>query len=162
MPGFDESSSNGRYYGKQQIPTAQTQADKEAMLAQHLRTGTIIEVLIPGDLPLPEDTTVICYAEPDAELAQKILMKIDSPWQVVTETVRRPTRIVNEDGCKTRLWQAEPSGRIAKRPPDTQQGPVRRNHDGKYRIAERGGIGIHAERMQRGKNRDGSKARPAA
>src|SRR5215204_5518550 len=76
--------------------------------------------------------------------------------------VRRPTRIVNRGGCKTRLWQAEPSGRIAKRSPDTQQDPVRRNHDGKYRIAERGGIGIDAERMQRSKNRDGFKARPAA
>ncbi len=85
MPGFEESATNGRYYEQQQIPTARTEADKEAMLAEHLPAGTMIEVLVRGDLPLPQNTTVICYSDPDADLARKILSEVGAPWPIITE-----------------------------------------------------------------------------
>lgn len=88
MPGFEESPSNGRYYGQQQIPTARVEADKEAMLAEHLPAGTMIEVLVRGDLRLPQGTAVLCYSEADAHLARKILNQVDRPWQVITEEPR--------------------------------------------------------------------------
>lgn len=83
--GYPESATNGRYYGQQQIPTARTDRDKAATLAKHVRTGAIIEVLVRGDLPLPASTTVVCYSEPDEELARRILTEVGSVWQVKRE-----------------------------------------------------------------------------
>lgn len=80
-PGFPESSTNGRYYGKQQIPVAQTGADKAALLQKHLK-NTMIEVLIHGDLALTDSTSVLCYSEVDTEIAKDVLKKVGSPWKV--------------------------------------------------------------------------------
>jgi hypothetical protein len=81
-PGFPESPTNGRYYGGLQIPVARTDEDKSAMLDKHLPKGTVIEVLVHGDLELPETTEIICYSDADAELAEDTLMKAGAPWAV--------------------------------------------------------------------------------
>lgn len=80
--GAPESNTNGRYYLGHQIPIARTQEDKMAMLTKHLPLGTMIEVLIHGDLKLPDDTSVICYSEDDAKIARTILEELQCPWKV--------------------------------------------------------------------------------
>ena len=80
--GAPESNTNGRYYLGHQIPIARTEQDKAAMLAKHLPFGTMIEVLIHGDLALPNDTTVTCYSEDDAKIARAVLSQIQCPWKV--------------------------------------------------------------------------------
>lgn len=80
--GAPESDTNGRYYPGHQIPIARTQGDKMVMLAKHLPLGTMIEVLIHGDLTLPDDATAICYSEEDARIARDILKQIECPWKV--------------------------------------------------------------------------------
>ena len=52
------------------------------MLAKHLPLGTMIEVLIHGDLTLPDDATAICYSEEDARIARDILKQIECPRKV--------------------------------------------------------------------------------
>jgi hypothetical protein len=80
--GFPESKTNGRYYLGHQIPIAREKEDMMAMLAEHLPLGTMIEVLIHGDLTLPDDTSVLCYSEDDAKIARDILAKLSCPWKV--------------------------------------------------------------------------------
>lgn len=80
--GFAESNTNGRYYLGHQIPIARTAEDQMAMLAKHLPLGTMIEVLIHGDLTLPEDTGVICYSDEDAKIARSVLSQLQCPWKV--------------------------------------------------------------------------------
>jgi hypothetical protein len=80
--GAPESNTNGRYYLGHQIPIARTEEDKMAMLAKHLPLGTMIEVLIHGDLTLPDDTSVVCYSEGDTKIARNVLGKIECPWMV--------------------------------------------------------------------------------
>jgi hypothetical protein len=80
--GAPESKTNGRYYPGHQIPIARTEEDKSAMLAKHLPLGTMIEVLVHGDLKLPHDTSVICYSDDDSTIARNILNQLRSPWVV--------------------------------------------------------------------------------
>ncbi len=81
-PGFPESATNGRYYDKHQIPIACTDADKKAMLKSHLPANTMIEVLVHGDLKLPNQTEVICFSEGDQAIAKDVLAKVGAPWKV--------------------------------------------------------------------------------
>jgi hypothetical protein len=80
-PGFPESSSNGRYYDAHQIPVARIDCDKRSQLRAHYNR-TMIEVLIHGDLPLPDNVIVQTYSEADAEAAKKVLVALDNPWPV--------------------------------------------------------------------------------
>jgi hypothetical protein len=80
--GVPESNIDGRYYPDHQIPIARTIEDQMAMLAKHLPLGTMIEVLIHGDLTLPDDTTVICYSHDDAKIARAVLSQIGCPWKI--------------------------------------------------------------------------------
>ncbi len=80
-PGFTESATNGRYYDDHQIPVARTIADKNAMLNEHL-ANTMIEVLIHGDLAIPDNTVVYCYADPDARTARRVLTATQCPWTI--------------------------------------------------------------------------------
>ena len=80
--GFPESETNGRYYTGHQIPIARTEADKNAMLKKYVGTSTMIEVLAHGDVPLPENTNVICYSDQDADLAKRVLAKLGSKWAI--------------------------------------------------------------------------------
>lgn len=81
-PGFPESPTNGRYYDQKQIPVAKATADKRAMLEAHL-SRTMIEVLVPDTLPLPEATLISCYSQDDEDLALKVLHTLQRPWDVV-------------------------------------------------------------------------------
>jgi len=89
-PGFPASPTNGRYYDNHQIPIARTEDDMLAMLNAHLGTETMIEVLIHGDLPLTNKTTVVCYSTPDIDIARRVLTETGSPWQLVTEDSPSP------------------------------------------------------------------------
>src|SRR5712671_6512949 len=80
-PGFAESATNGRYYDDHQIPVARTIADKKAMLSEHL-ANTMIEVLVHGDMALPDDTRVHCYADLDVRSARQVVTAIQCPWQI--------------------------------------------------------------------------------
>ena len=80
--GVPESKTNGRYYLGHQIPIARTDEDKMSMLAMHLPLGTMIEVLIHGDLKLPDDTIVLCYSEDDLSTARGVLTQLQTPWQI--------------------------------------------------------------------------------
>jgi hypothetical protein len=80
--GFPESKTNGRYYLGHQIPIAREREDMMAMLMKHLPLGTMIEVLIHGDLALPDDSTVLCYSEADARIARDILCQLSCPWEI--------------------------------------------------------------------------------
>lgn len=82
-PGFPESSTNGRYYGSLQIPIAKSESDKAAMLAKHVGTDSMIEVLIPGELRLPENTSVLCFCRQDYDLAEHILSAQSLKWQPI-------------------------------------------------------------------------------
>lgn len=85
MPGRPESLTNGRYYEDRQIPIARTLADKQALLNTHVPQGTMIEVLIHGDLPLPDDTTIVCFGNDDKELARRVLTATIVPWSLAVE-----------------------------------------------------------------------------
>lgn len=80
--GFPESETNGRYYDGKTLPIARTEADKEHLLKKHYPAGTMIEVLVCDQLPLPEDTKVICYAPEDLAIAQRVGDALGSAWQV--------------------------------------------------------------------------------
>jgi len=93
--GFAESATNGRYYDSQQIPVARTTADQKAMLSRHL-SNTMIEVLIHGDLVLPPETIVYCYAEPDARIARQVFTTIHCSWAI--KLVSPPVKNPRDDG----------------------------------------------------------------
>jgi hypothetical protein len=81
--GFPESATNGRYYLGHQIPIARDHEDMNTMLNEHLPLGTMIEVLIHGDLRLSDQTTVTCYSAADAKIAAEILTSLQCPWTVI-------------------------------------------------------------------------------
>jgi hypothetical protein len=85
--GFPESPINGRYYNGHQLPIARTPEDMSSMLNHHLAVGTMIEVLVHGDLPLPDGTRIICYANVDADIAQGVFDELESSWKI---EVREP------------------------------------------------------------------------
>lgn len=80
--GFPESATNGRYYPGHQIPIARSDADKTTMMQAHLDAGTMIEVLVHGDIALPDDTSLTCYAEQDLEIAKDVLKALQCPWEL--------------------------------------------------------------------------------
>jgi hypothetical protein len=82
QPGFPESSTNGRYYDQHQIPIARSDDDKMAMLEKHLPANTMIEVLVHGNLVLPDCTEIACFSDADAKIAKEVLSKVGAPWNV--------------------------------------------------------------------------------
>jgi len=82
--GFPESTVNGRYYGDHQIPIAKSETEKRAMLEYYAESDVMIEVLVHGDLPLPDDTTIVCYSDADAKIAQSVLSTAKIRWDVTT------------------------------------------------------------------------------
>lgn len=81
MPGWQASSTNGRYYGNQQIPVAKNESDKRELLNVHLNRS-MIEVLIENEFTLPDDTKIVVYSDADVILAQDCLNKIKIGWQI--------------------------------------------------------------------------------
>jgi hypothetical protein len=89
-PGFPESPTNGRYYDRHQIPIARTAADRRAMLETHLPANTMIEVLVHGDLILPDRTEIVCFSDADAKAAEGVLSKVEAPWNVTSSAPPGP------------------------------------------------------------------------
>ena len=81
--GFPESITNGRYYGKAEIPVARTERDQVAMLERYAGTDSMIEVLVPGEFPLLHGTAVYCFSAEDRDLAARILGRCDVDWSVI-------------------------------------------------------------------------------
>lgn len=81
-PGHQPSDVNGRYYGDMQIPVARKNSDQLAMIAEAIKRGWMIEVLVAQDLPLPDDIRVVCYSNEDAAIAQHVLAAIGRPWSI--------------------------------------------------------------------------------
>lgn len=79
--GWPESTSNGRYYGSHQIPVARTATEKTALLQAHLNKN-MIEVLVHGDVKLPDSTYVTTYSDADQKIAAHILASVECPWTV--------------------------------------------------------------------------------
>lgn len=82
--GYSESLTNGRYYEQHQIPIARSDADKAAMLKRYLKANTVIEVLIHGNLALPDDIDIACFAEADAQIARAVLSNVGTRWRVLS------------------------------------------------------------------------------
>jgi hypothetical protein len=81
--GFPESLTNGRYYGKAEIPVARTKRDQTAMLERYASTDSMIEVLVPDKLILPQGTAVYCFSSEDRELAARILAQCGVGWSLI-------------------------------------------------------------------------------
>jgi hypothetical protein len=81
-PGHSESGRNGKYYTGHEIPIGRSPAEKQAILKHPLNAQTMIEVLVHGDLALPDDTKIICYSKEDAEAAENVLTQLGCPWGV--------------------------------------------------------------------------------
>jgi len=88
--GFEESSTNGRYYETKQIPIAREDNDKISMLNAFADSDTMIEVLVEGGVDLPPDTTIVCYSDEDSELAAHILEATGMEWAISTELPAGP------------------------------------------------------------------------
>jgi len=80
--GFPESDTNGRYYDGKTLPIARTSLDKQRLLEKHYPAGTMIEVLVRDQLPLPEDTTISCYAPGDLAIAEGVFEALGVHWQI--------------------------------------------------------------------------------
>ena len=80
--GHQESLENGRYYGSKQIPIAVTEEDKAAMTTAAQKHNIMIEVLIPEELPLPKDLSIVCYSRNDAAIAEKIVSRFNLKYNV--------------------------------------------------------------------------------
>jgi hypothetical protein len=79
-PGHPDSRRNGRYFGTHQIPTARSNEQMAAMLDECLPARIMIEVLVHGDLALPDTTNVVCFSDSDIEIAKGVLASAGSPW----------------------------------------------------------------------------------
>lgn len=79
--GPPENRVNGRYYGGKQLPTAETAAECEALLAENLN-HRMIEVLVPVTLPLPGETTLIFFDTEDLNIAKSLLRGMRLEWKL--------------------------------------------------------------------------------
>jgi hypothetical protein len=80
-PGFPESPTNGRYYDDHQIPVARAPSDKKTLLAKHLNRN-MIEVLIHGNIALPDETCIQTYSVADQQAAKRVLDALNVPWDI--------------------------------------------------------------------------------
>jgi hypothetical protein len=78
--GFTASKANGQYHGDKQIPTAETIAECNDLLAQNLEIK-MIEVLVPTKLDLTVDTRLIFFNPSDRELAGALLQPLRLGWR---------------------------------------------------------------------------------
>lgn len=81
--GFPESDTNGRYYDGKKLPIARTKVDKINLVEEHYyNASTMIEVLVPNELQLPDHTEINCYNEDDATLCMQVLEAYEVPWKI--------------------------------------------------------------------------------
>lgn len=60
------------------------------MLETHLPANTMIEVLVHGDLILPDRTEIVCFSDADAKAAEGVLSKVEAPWNVTSSAPPGP------------------------------------------------------------------------
>lgn len=75
-----ENSRNGHYHGNKQLPTAETVREISALL-DSASGSDLIEVLIPSNLPLDEDTALIFFGNEDQNLGDRMLHNLSVPWK---------------------------------------------------------------------------------
>ncbi len=78
-PGFPETPRNGRYYASKQLPTAQTPTECRTLFDLNF-PHTMIEVLVPSRLELPDDTEISFFHPCDLGLGRTVLEHCKSPW----------------------------------------------------------------------------------
>jgi hypothetical protein len=76
-----EGPATGYYQSGKLIPTAETLEECESLLKANLGTN-MIEVLIPDELRLPNETELIFFSESDIELARDLLREMNVAWRV--------------------------------------------------------------------------------
>jgi hypothetical protein len=76
--GFVESDHNGRYYGDLLVPIARDTKEKTALLDKHSPLGTMIEVLIPSQINVPENSLIRCFSARDLGAAKDICSALSS------------------------------------------------------------------------------------
>ena len=59
---------------------ARSNEEMAAMLAECLPARIMIEILVHGDLALPNTTKVLCFSAADIEIANGVLASVGSPW----------------------------------------------------------------------------------
>jgi hypothetical protein len=91
-PGHKESPQNGYYYGRMEIPIGISPEEKLDILSANYPQGQMVEVLVPGELSLPDNTQIVCFDQNDEILCQEILDALDVNWAIST---RRPSGIYN-------------------------------------------------------------------
>jgi hypothetical protein len=74
------------------------------MLDRYLDSSTMIEVLIDGDLPLPDDTAVVCYSDIDAAIARNVLASIGSSWAISLAGTPMPYPRRDDYGASVRAF----------------------------------------------------------
>lgn len=52
------------------------------MLDECMPARIMIEVLVHGDLTLPDTTEIVCYSDNDIKLANCVLESAESPWRI--------------------------------------------------------------------------------
>lgn len=81
LPGRPEGNGNGRYYNTQQVPVANSDEDRIALLDKHLGVN-MIEVLVPGKLWLNHNSRILVYSKKDYKIAKNILLRCKRDWGV--------------------------------------------------------------------------------
>lgn len=87
-PGSPETPANGRYYGKMEIPIARTLEEKASMLTLR-QSETMIEVLVPGSLPLTDHAKIRVYRKEDCDEIKRIQEKVGSAWDMELQSTPR-------------------------------------------------------------------------
>lgn len=79
-PGFAPGNGNGSYYDNKEIPSAQSEEEKREMLEKfHGDPSVMIEVLVTGALPIPNNARLVCFHDQDVKLITQILDRLNCP-----------------------------------------------------------------------------------
>lgn len=82
LGGFRLDGTNGKYYGDMKLPVARSDEDKKALLNKHYPAGQMIEVLVPHEYALPNDTCIACYHQDDYDTVLEIKNQLGFLWDV--------------------------------------------------------------------------------
>jgi len=77
----EESDKNGRYYGDRALPIAANDDEKEKLLTHNYGVN-MIEVLVPGELLLPDNIVIRLFSKFDYDLAKSVLNNLGVRWSL--------------------------------------------------------------------------------
>lgn len=75
-----ECAANGWYHGDKQLPTAESIEECEALL-NGSAGKRVIEALVPSNLPLGRDITLLFFSRDERDLAKEVLRDLNVPWK---------------------------------------------------------------------------------